>query len=259
MSETTPAAPPGLADRIRQAISEDGAGQSAEPPVPEVAGRITGDVPVEPSAGERRRMLFPRRANVAAIAACLVLVAGVIITSIYLPSLRPPSMISQAVAHITEQHGECVHDWDYMGRKGHYTDPEEARQKLSDHLGHEITVFDLSGLETAYQFKGGGECMLPGDQPSCHLLYIRDKSPARDKREAPYIASVFIEPDCQQFDLRQKAFDYGHEACIPGSEHQVGFFSDGELVYFVVCCDMSDLRAVEEAVEQQVRSNGGCR
>ncbi|UCD75818.1 MAG: hypothetical protein JSV91_02650 [Phycisphaerales bacterium] len=270
MKSSAPAAPEELADLIRSALNQAEDEQVAEPPVPVVAGRIDPTAQTRPAAATPRwRWVLPQRANAVAIAATLVIIAGVIIVSILLPPIGPSpqdqtpqiavSLIGKAVEYVAEHHGKCAHDEEYLNREGPYQSPAEAKEKLSTYLGHEVTIFDFSDLaDASYRFAGGGECAVPGAEPSCHLIYRRDPS-ERDERTAPYIASVFIERNRGQFDLTERAFEYGSKACGPEGKHEVRYFPAGDLVYFIIACDVEDMPAITESAIRQLQAAGSAR
>lgn len=250
--------PAGLADRIRAALDESGDEQEAEPPVPVIVGRIGSDVPVEPSAEARtQRWMLPQRANVLAIAATLVIVAGAVVVSIFAPPIGADMRVkatADAVKFIAENHGACSHDEAYLAKEAPYRDALEAQEELSRHMGPEMRIFNLAGLPDVYEFVGGGKCEVPGGKNSCHLIYQRAPSERDDpNRESPYIASVFIELNDGQFDFSQRLFDHAYKACGPDGNHKATYFTDGRFVYFVICCDMSDLDAVRNAVRDEAK------
>ena len=263
MGSVTPVLPEGLADRIRAVLDKSGAEQEqeqeTEPPVPVIVGRIGSDVPLEPSAQARtRKWMLPQRANALAVAATLVIIAGVIVVSIFAPAIGTDmraKATADAVKFIAENHGACSHDEAYLAKEAPYRDALEAQEELSRHMGPEMRIFNLAGLTDGYEFVGGGKCEVPGGENSCHLIYQRAPSDRDDpNRTSPYIASVFIELNDGQFDFSQRLFDHAYKACGPDGDHKATYFTDGKLVYFVICCDIGDLDAVRDAVSRQLQA-----
>ena len=87
-------------------------------------------------------------------------------------------------------------------------------------------------------------------QPQIQLMSDRD-DPDREER---YIASVFIEVDAGQFELDHKLFEHQYKACGSGNNHKATCFSDGDLWYFVICCDMTDLDSVTNTVKRELQT-----
>lgn len=258
MRATCPAAPADLKSRICQAWADDSPATSGEESHPPVIGRVDGSSSHE--ATSKSRWAIPQRANLLMIAATLVLVTGVVLVSIFAPTIddlgNPQNLISvsEVAEFISQEHGQCAHNKDHRQTKGHYHSSAEAETALASYMGdRSVTVFDLSQSDVGYQFIGGGECCMPGGEQSCHLIYARQpRADDNPTRTAPYIASVFVEINTGQFDLDVVPGQMDFVPCHPGSTHQVAVFTRGDLVYFVVCCDMGDLAPITQAITQQL-------
>jgi len=257
MRSACPAAPADLASQIRDAWADDSDVTSNAESQSPVVGRIDGSSQHEPA--HRSRWAIPQQANLLMIAATLIIVTGVVLVSIYAPNIdqigSSSSLISVAdvAEFVSQEHGQCAHNSTHRQSKGHYRSSAEAETELTRHMGdRSVTVFDLGQSDVGYKFVGGGECGMPGGEPSSHLIYTRqpqtDENPGR---AGPY-ASVFVEINTGQFDLDVDPGQLDFVPCNPGSTHQVAIFTKGDLVYFVVCCDMDDLAPITQAISQQL-------
>lgn len=218
-----------------------------------VAGRIG---PETPTPAHRPAARW-QQINVFAVAATLMLVAGVVLVSIYAPTINdyskdtPQTVVSldRISEFVQGEHGKCG-DGNYREAKAHYHDKAEAREKLSAHLNTTITVFDLSHILSGYRFIGGGECGVPGADRSAHLVYATDPVLKDDGTHSLPMVSVFIEPLTEDLpDLPE--YTWMESAC---GKQKLSYFTDGQLVYWITCCRPDDQPAITAAVDAQLKA-----
>lgn len=250
MQAEVPSAPPGLIERVRSEL----AGAEIAGPEVHVIGQIEADVGASSSTtGRRRGWMLPQRINVFAVAATLLLVAGVVLVSIFMPPIdqwrhdRTMASVTDVAEYVSGEHSRCAGDLLIAERKAHYRTAATAEAALHEYLQRPIRVFELDSAALGYRFIGGGECDLPAAERSCHLIYIRQRP-----GEPPARLSVFIEPDVGQFQECDGCPDWQACECASGTGGKVMFASDGSLVYFLVCCDSGDLKPVAEAIAMQL-------
>ncbi len=236
--------PPGLEDRVRRSLAET----------------LPGDESTEESP--RRSLVWswlrgPQRANVFAVAASLTLVAGVVVVSIFLPSIddwwsRPASLnlVSEAVPFVADEHIRCAGSAPTRQEKAKFKSPEKAASELSDWLGSPVRVVGMTEnlRRTGWEFLGGGHCGVPVPERSAHLIYTRQDLP-----QGPAMLSIFIVPDDGGYSV------WGDEVPLepgvlielprgPNLVREVTIYSDGALVYFMVACYSGALDGVPNAV-----------
>lgn len=237
MSDTASAAPVAL----RQSVREVMAGAAHTIPISECE-----------STSLSRIFAAPARANMLAVAACLLIVAGAVIVGIFgddwgLGMRGPANSASSGVrvdvlAGTAQQagleHGRCMGNASALATKMHYHDREAIQRNMAGRLGVNVPVFDLSlaGLDLI----GGGECSLgPLAQSTVHLMY-------RDRRGRGGL-SVFMQPNRGQFGemeiFAQTAKIYTPSDINACSGEPTCLFTDGRIVYIVRACDP----AVQEA------------
>lgn len=236
MTAACPSAPADLAERIRHRLETDEADVEAEPAGYAFAQWLRG----------------PRRANVYAVAASLVLVAGAVLFGILGPQIDDrPTRAGQAIEAAASVAGEHVATTGSDGAMITYSSLGEAQRLMEDHLDAALTVFDLG--DAGYEFVGAKACDVPHCERGCHFLYRR-----QDRR--PGLVSLHIVPDYGQFDLSEGQPFKGrlplNSTLFPknsGCPQDVIMFSDGKLVFLVVMCVSEDAMNVVWAMQGQLR------
>lgn len=238
MTAACPSAPADLAERIRQGLDT-----------------VKADVKTEPAGYSFAQWLRgPRRANVYAVAASLVLVAGAVLFGIFGPQIDDQltqAGAGQAVEAAASVAGEHVATASDGGRLAAsmiaYTSLGEAQRMMDRHLEVALTVFDLG--DVGYEFVGAMECDVPHCKRGCHFLYRRQDS-------RPGLVSLHIVPDDGQFDLSEGQPFEGElllDSTLfpknPGCPQDVIMFSDGKLVFLVVMCVSEDAMNVVRAMQ----------
>lgn len=216
-----------------------------------------------PAAPGRFRFLdwldSPHRANIAAVAACLVLVVGAMLWGMLgrsIDQITPTgnmTVASEAAAYVSNEHGRCANDSSARTGKARITDQQGVQADFINWLGAPVAIPDLT--EFGYQFKGGGHCKVPGHPRSGHLLFVRPPTGGRPGA----MCSIFILPDVGQFDagpaVRTFPGTWREVGGGPECYHTVLLSDDGRMSYFLVCCDEIDLDRLAEAVAAEIRLN----
>ncbi len=239
MTAACQSAPADLAERVRHRLE-------------------TAEAEAEPAGYSFARWLQgPRRANVYAVAASLVLVAGAVLFGILGPQIddhptrAAAKQASEAAASIAEEHVVTASDGGQLPASMiAYTSPTEAQRLMERHLNVALAVFDLE--DVGYEFVGAMECNVPHCERGCHLLYRRQDN-------LPGLVSLHIVPDYRQFDLSEGQPFRGELPLDsrlfpknPGCPQDVIMFSDGELVFLVVMCVSQDTMNVLHAMQGQL-------
>jgi hypothetical protein len=203
----------------------------------------------------------PKRVNVFAVAACLMLVGGVVLIGIYGPTIdqvprdesvelyRNAALLTEAAQFATREHGRCALDTDAARIKLKCNSFEDAQLNLRSHVGAVLPAeFDLSRL--GYEFVCGGPCAMPPQGfPSGQLLFRKTMKDGR----SPCV-SVFFEPDEMQY-----AYDDGQtfQRLKPGVVYSFPsgcskgiVMSDGRMVYLMTACRAEDLPILQGVLEQ---------
>ncbi len=229
MTADAPLAPESLRAAIREMTAAETMPATAEPAATDSSGF------------SRLREVFsgPKRANIFAVAACLLLVGSAVVVGMFgdewglglrrsvhpMPIDEDFKIMATTVQQARGEHQRCL-DIDSRTVKIHYRTAQEIRRNLNRRLGAEVPVFDLSrsGLELV----GGGECSLhPKPNSTVHLFFTDGSSDAA--------FSVFLQVNDGQFGGMENALATGKvytpqdlEVC-PGEP--TGMFTDGRLVY----------------------------
>ncbi len=235
MTAACPSAPADLAERIQNRLETDKADVEAEP-----AGFSFG-----------QWLQGPRRANVYAVAASLVVVAGAVLVGILgTPIDDQPTRAGQAVEAAASVAGEHVATAS-EGAMIAYSSLGEAQRLMEGHLEAALTVFDLG--DAGYEFVGAMKCDVPHCERGCHFLYRR-------QGRRPGLVSLHIVPDYGQFDLSEGRPFKGElpldSRLFPknsGCPQDVIMFSAGKLVFLVVMCVSEDAMDVVWAMQGQLR------
>ncbi len=236
MTATCPSAPADLEQRIRHRLGTDEADVEAEPAGFSIAQWLQG----------------PRRANVYAVAASLVVVAGAVLIGILgTPIDHQPTRVGQAVDAAAAVAGEHVATTGSDGAMITYSSLGEAQRLMERHLDAALTVFDLG--DAGYEFVGAKECGVPHCERGCHFLYRRVGG-------VPGLVSLHIVPDQGQFDLSEGQPFEGRlpldSTLFPknsGCPQDVIMFSDGKLVFLVVMCVSEDAMNVVWTMQVQLQ------
>jgi anti-sigma factor RsiW len=241
MTAACPSAPADLAERIRQGLDT-----------------VKVDVEAEPAGYSFAQWLQgPRRANVYAVAASLVLVAGAVLVGIFGPQIDDQltqagaGQAVEAASAVAGEHVDAAFDNGRMlDSMTVYDSLTEAEIAMARYLEARLTAFDLRGA--GYEFVGAMKCNVPHCERSCHFLYRRQDS-------MPGLVSLHIVPDHGQFDLSEGQPFEGElplDSTLfpknPGCPQDVIMFSDGKLVFLVVMCVSEDAMNVVRAMQGQL-------
>jgi len=243
MHASSPAAPVALRSTVRQAIA------SSWPHPVSDSDADTGVI--------ARFFAGPKRVNVLAVAACLLIVAGAVIMGIFGDEwgfgLRGSVSHSSSDVRVDvmagtaqqagREHGRCMSNVDALDMKMHYRDADGIQNNLSGRLGVGVPVFDLSaaGLDLV----GGGECSVgPLPRSTVHLMY-RDRSGRGG-------LSIFLQPNQGQYgemeNFLETAMVYMPKD-LPGCAGEpTCMLTDGRIVYILRACDSDVQNAATGAV-----------
>ena len=241
MTAACSSAPADLAEQIRQGFDTVKADDETEPGGYWFAQWLQG----------------PRRANVYAVAASLVLVAGAVLVGIFGPQIDDQltqagaGQAVEAAASVAGEHVDAASDG---GRRAAsmiaYRSLGEAQPVMERHLEVALTVFDLGNV--GYEFVEARKCNVPHCERGCHFLYRRQGS-------MPGLVTLHIVPDYGQFDLSEGQPFEGQlpldSTLFPkssGCPQDVIMFSDGKLVFLVVMCVSADAMIVVRAMQGQL-------
>ncbi len=240
MKDACPSAPAGLSQQVRDRLD------AAEP------------------AGYSIAHWFrePRRANVFAVAASLLLVAGAVLFGILGPRLdeqvgrqADPDQVLEAAASVAGEHVAAVTNRGQFAQMIAYDNRPDAKLAMEEYLKTSLTVFDLQ--DAGYDFVGAMKCAVPHCERSCHFLYRR-------KGGKPGMVSLHvIVPDLGQFDLREGELlsDDLPWASVrfrrnPDCAQDVVMFSDGKLTYLVVACISGDIENIVSTMQEELIKAG---
>ena len=247
MTSDCECAPKSLCECIRKACAQASADVSAKP-----AHRSAA--PPRSASGLGWLFRGPARANVFAVAATLMLVAGAILFGIFgrsiddVPRLTTADLVSRAAVAASGQHDECT--------SGKMTTPEQTRTlaqtQLTSYLKVDppIQVFDFDDL--GYKFIGSNACDMRLPERCGQLVYKSTKP-----GEHTPMVSVFIVPNrgecgkmCNGGDLSRWSAAEAAVKC----NHRVMYSNDRRLIYFLVCCNENDLDALSQRIAQTLKS-----
>lgn len=227
-----PCAPADLRECICKLINEESS-QAAG-----VVGRIDHSGPERQRRQSALRALFSntQSANWIAVAATLMLIAGAVLFGIFgrtIDDVRPvgPDLVSEAALYAEQEHRNWA-----SGKKAALNASADAERQLSQWLGAPMKVFDLRAA--GYEFIGAEPSDMPVPAKSVHLVYRKIGEPGA---RLPML-SVFVVQDKGQ--CRGKLCENqksGTWSCITERntkcKKRVMRGTDGNLVYFLVCCD----------------------
>ena len=235
-------APEELANQIRAKLDQ-------------VDRTIVGSIAPQPLA---RWLKGPSRANIFAVAATLMIVAGAVLFGIFgqpIDDIGPvpdTDVIMDSAKFVASEHNRCVNDEASRNQKILFTDPAIAYQFISDHLDLiSVPMIDLSAF--GYKFVGAGPCGVPSAERSAHVMFRKQQS---TDAMSPMI-SLFMVPDTGQFQ-NSGTFEapIGEWAVCPGesvTDRRVLISTDGQIAYFLCCCDEEDMERIARAISFQIR------
>ena len=236
-------APGNLASQIRAKLDQ-------------VDHTVIGSISPQP---QTRWLYGPRRANIFAVAATLMIVAGAVLFGIFgrpIDDIGPvpeTDVITDSAQFVAGEHNRCVTDETRRDQKISITDPVAAYLFIAKHLDTvPVPVIDLSDI--GYEFVGAGTCRVPSAERSAHVMY-------RKKQSADGMAqmvSLFMVPDSGQFRFNGSYGDRpGEWVTCDGdqsSDRRVLITTDGRITYFLCCCDEEDLERIARAISLQIRT-----
>lgn len=240
MTDNSIATPVGLEAAIRESFQTDSA-------------NVAGVIETMPEAILEIR---PARANIYAIAATLLIVAGAILFGIFgrpiddMPGAPIVDVIADSAVFMSGEHTRCASSDESLEKKLIYRDATLATESLAAHLGVEsLPSFDLSSL--GYEFIGGGPCRVPTASVSGHLMF-RGSQP---KDGMIPMVSIFLVPNEGQFDqLIPGTYEGEWFDCSVGTSCSRTVLStvSGGVAYFICCCNDGDLGKIADLVSQQL-------
>lgn len=201
----------------------------------------------------------PKRANIFAVAATLMIVTGAVLFGIFgrsIDDIRPgpeTDVITDSAKFVAGEHNRCVDNEDSRNRKISITDPTRAYQFIANHLGTtSVPVIDLSNI--GYEFVGAGPCGIPFAERSAHVMFRRKQN----VDDISPMISLFMVPDSGQFLFNSPCGVLPGEwtECNrdPSSDRRVLISTDGRIAFFLCCCDQEDLERIAHAISLQLRS-----
>lgn len=252
------AAPAGLAEQVRSAlaVADDSAPEGEVADQDEALEADSGGFGVSWLAG-------PRRANIFAVAASLMVVAGAVLWGIFgrtIDSHPGPVDLTSPARFVADEHIRCADSSQVRANKAKFRTPAEVEAKLSRWLGAPLNARPMTdGLaKLGWGFTGGGYCGVPVAERSGHLIFTRDLPDV-----GPIMLSIFVIPD-DGYSVREGdrtvSLRPGRWYPLPSDrkvKREVWIMSDGELIYLMAACVGSELpgaaRALQEAIRQPVR------
>jgi anti-sigma factor RsiW len=256
-----------LKEHVARVMAADGS------PVPAgLAGRVresgargttaaAGGTDVEPAVATASRAWWrgPIRANIFAVAACLVLVAGAVLFGILGPSIDSlrmrnlPDVATEAAAAVAGEHVLTTTMLPAVAAQARFHSRDEAQRGLASLLGTRLEIFDLGDL--GYEFVAGDTCIVPQCEQGCHLVYRRVEG-------MPGLLSLHIVPDRGQITLGDNPFptplplitDVIPEG--PECQKDVLVWSYGGHTYLLVVCVGDDTRMVAQRMQETLQAGG---
>lgn len=217
---------------------------------------VVGSISPQPRSGW---LDGPKRANIFAVAATLLIVAGAVLFGIFgrsIDDIRPApiiDVITDSALFVAGEHNRCVDDEAKRDQKISITDQKNAYQFIARHLGaNSVPVIDLSDI--GYEFVGAGRCGVPSATKSAHVMFLKKQSSG----DISQMVSIFMVPDTGQFLFNDsfRASLGKWEECdgVLSNDQRVLITTDGRIAYFLCCCDEEDLERVAKAITFQIRS-----
>jgi anti-sigma factor RsiW len=240
--------PAGLAGRVR----DHGVGETTAS-----AARI--EVEPAPATASRAWWSGPHRANVFAVAACLVLVAGAVLFGILGPSIDSLRMRSvtdvaaDAAAAVAGEHVVTTTDLRTVAARMPYHTADAADRGLARFLGAPGRIFDLRDL--GYEFVAGSTCDIPHCDRGSHLIYCKSEG----KRG---LVTLHIVPDRGQIAVGDNPFPTPlplSTDVVPegsGCQKDVLVWSYGGHSYLLVVCVDNDVHRVAQRMQETLQAGG---
>jgi hypothetical protein len=201
-----------------------------------------------------------QRPSLLAVAAVLTLIAGAVLIGIFgrqiddQRSLPPVSQVAAAAVFADSEHRHFAGRPEEREQQMIAKDPLEAAREASGWLGVDVKIPDL--IVADYEFCAAGPCELPGTERSFHLMYRKVVEP---NQPAPMV-SIYVARDRGQFNCKSGCLSRGEwMSCLEDLDCQskckleVFRTSDGNLVYFLVCCSSADLQAIRMVASGELR------
>ncbi|MHC4767322.1 MAG: anti-sigma factor family protein [Planctomycetota bacterium] len=241
--------PVGLGERLREAeAGETGAGLAEVEPKAETASRAWWRGPI--------------RANVFAVAACLVLVAGAVLFGILGPSIDSLRMRSvtdgavDAAVAVAGEHVMTTANLSTIAASMPYHTADAADQGLAQFLGASRRIFDLRDL--GYEFVAGSTCDIPHCERGSHLIYYKSEG-------VRGLVTLHIVPNRGQIAVGDNPFSKPLPVStdvVPkgsGCQKDVLVWSyDGHAYLLVVCVD-EDVHRVAQRMQETLQAGGRAR
>jgi len=238
--------PAGLAGRVR----DHGVGETTAS-----AARIE----VEPATASRAWWSGPHRANVFAVAACLVLVAGAVLFGILGPSIDSLRMRSvtdvaaDAAAAVAGEHVMTTADFETIVAGMPYRTAYAADRGLAPFLGASRRTFDLRDL--GYEFVAGTTCDIPHCDRGSHLIYYKSEG-------THGLVTLHIVPDRGQIAVGNNPFPTPlplSTDVVPkgsGCQKDVLVWSHEGYSYLLVVCVDEDVHRVAQRMQETLQAGG---
>lgn len=206
-----------------------------------------------------RWLYGPHRANIFAVAATLMIVAGAVLFGIFgrpIDDVGPvpvTDVITDSARFVAGEHNRCVNDEAIRDQKISITDPVAAYKFIAKHLGTmPVPVIDLSDI--GYEFVGAGPCGVPSAERSAHVMFHKKQS----SDGMMQMVSLFMVPDSGQFRFNDSFGDRPGDwaECNGGQpgDRRVLIATDDRIAYFLCCCDEEDLERIARAISLQIRT-----
>ncbi|MGB0768595.1 MAG: hypothetical protein ACPGYV_12920, partial [Phycisphaeraceae bacterium] len=238
--------PDALADRLRAMAGESGAVVQAG-----AMGSVAPTSPPAPAPGYAGPLVLARigRWAPSAVAAVLLIAAGVLFTQSYAPG--PGSLNTQAASFLTVdqvqsftgRHFDCAEQPERMKqaeRFGTVTEFDALPGKLGEYFETSTDGMKLSLDGIGYDYQLTGACSLPGSG-AVHIVY-------RNQADPDQAISVWIKP----IDASQDTLEPGRVYVEAGQDlaHPVIFWRKGDLLYYLVGDSLQDCDKAVQALRQ---------
>jgi anti-sigma factor RsiW len=239
-------------------VPADLAGRVREPGVGETPP-TAAHIEVEPATASRAWWSGPHRANLFAVAACLVLVAGAVLFGILGPSIDSLRMRSvtdvaaDAAAAVAGEHVVTTTDLETIAAGMPYHTADAANRGLAQFLGAPGRIFDLRDL--GYEFVAGTTCDIPHCDRGSHLIYYKSEG-------THGLVTLHIVPDRGQIALGDNPFPTPlplSTDVVPegsGCQKDVLVWSYGGHSYLLVVCVDNDVHRVAQRMQETLQAGG---
>jgi hypothetical protein len=237
-------APKSLCESVRAACAQGG----AEAPAKASPGKSGG------GSGGFWSFRMPMRANIFAVAATLMLVAGAILFGIFgrsiddVPRLTGAELVSRAAVSASGKHDEVTKDKSSTHEQTRALAERESEADLKS--PSPIPVFNFDDL--GYKFIGSNACDMRLPERSRQFVYQLDTEDARKP-----MVSVFIVPKrgaCRGMCNGADPTHWDVADVTTKCNHKVIYTSDRQFIYFLVCCRETDLPALSQRIAETLKS-----